>query len=551
MFSRSRLWFDIALLTILAGAVFGSAIALTRKNDYRFFDPILDTRMLLSKHFRDTPDDKKMQDGAIRGMIEALDDPYTVYVPEASKRGFEKDLTGRYVGIGASVNIVDGWLTIVSPLEDSPAYKSGIMPDDRVTEINGTSTQGKSVDDCIALLLGEPNTVVKLTIERKGEKISMDITRDHIRSRSLKGFHRDPSNPESWQYLIDPVSNIAYMRLNQFTPDCGQEVAMALASVGAEKGDLKGLVLDLRYNPGGLLDEAIEIADMFLKEGTIVSTKARGQKDQAATARAAGTLPDFPIAVLLNGSSASASEVLSGALVENNRSIVVGSRSFGKGSVQSVFPVEHGGGEVKITQGGYYLPSGRSIHRKDDSAVWGVDPSKGFYVPITDDEELEMLKARRDLDIIRKNGADASTGNWADTDWVLNAMKDKQLTAAVKAVQMKLQTGEWKPTGIEDTETAVASGELSKARQFEERLTKELIRAQRRVEVLEAGRSEANKPKDLWTDATTVKGGKIQIFDKDGKLVSTLDITGNDVERWLLEADVKPQGIPTEEPVKK
>ncbi len=546
MFARSRLWFDIALLTVLAGAVFGSAIALTRKNEYRFFDPILDTRMLLSKHFRDTPDDKKMQDGAIRGMIEALDDPYTVYVPESERRGFEKDLTGQYVGIGASVNLVEGWLTIVSPMEDSPAYKSGIMPDDRVTEINGVSTQGKSVDDCIALLLGEPNTVVKLSIERKGEKIALDITRAHIKSRSLKGFHRDPNDPESWQYLIDPANKIAYLRLTQFTPDCGKEIAAALTSIGAEKGELKGLVLDLRYNPGGLLDEAIEIADMFLNDGTIVSTKARGQKDQAATAHAAGTLPDFPVAVLLNGSSASASEVLSGALVENNRAIVVGSRSFGKGSVQSVFPVEHGGGEVKITQGGYYLPSGRSIHRKDDSPVWGVDPSKGFYVPVTEDEELEMLIARRTLDVIRKNNGEAVTGNWADCDWVLGAMKDKQLTAAVKAVQLKIRSGEWKSTGVEDSGTAVASGELGKARQFEERLTKELIRAQRRVEVLEAGQSQAHKPKDLWTETTPVKGGKIQIFDKDGKLVSTLDITGNDVERWLLEADVKPTEVAPE-----
>ena len=546
MAQRSRLWFDIALLTVLAGAVFGSAVALTRKSDYQFFDPILDARTIITRHFRDVPDEKKLQDGAIKGMMEALDDPYTVYVPASEKRGFEKDLTGQYVGIGASVNVVDGWLTIVSPLEDSPAYKSGILPDDRVVEINGTSTHNKTVDDCIALLLGEPNTKVMLGIERKGEKLTLEITRAHIKSRSLKGYHRDPADPEQWKFLIDPARKIAYFRLTQFTPQCSDEIARALESLHAEKGELKGLVLDLRYNPGGLLDEAIEIADMFLKDGVIVSTKYRGATDQIAKARAEGTLPDFPIAVLLNGSAASASEVLSGALVENNRAIVVGTRSYGKGSVQSVYPLEHGGGEIKITQGGYYLPSGRSLHRKDDSKVWGVDPTKGFYAPVTDDEELDMLKARRDLDVIRKD-AKPVDGDWNKTDWVLGQLKDKQLTVAVEALQARIDSGAWKPASSE-SDDAVANGELGKARQYEERLTKELIRAQRRVETLEAGKPEARKTKDLWADNVEVKGGKIDIYDKSGKLIGSYKITGNDLERWLIEADVaSPEKVDSKE----
>ncbi len=187
------------------------------------------------------------------------------------------------------------------------------MADDKVVEIEGKTTFKMSVDDCIAQLMGEPGTTVNLTIERKGVKMPFAIVRNRIKTKSVKGFHRDEADANKWIYLIDPARRIAYLRLTQFTPACARRLARALDSVGAAEGKVNGLVLDLRGNPGGLLNEAIKIADLFLKSGTIVTTKGRAFQDEVATAKAEGTLPDFPIAVIVNGQSASASEVLSGA----------------------------------------------------------------------------------------------------------------------------------------------------------------------------------------------------------------------------------------------
>lgn len=537
---------SLGSLALVAGlSVVASAVAFSGAggDDYKFLDPLIDVKEMLSQRYVDVPDDQALQTGAINGMIEVLNDPYTVYVPPADRTEFTKELTGEYVGIGASVQSIDGWLTIVSPLEDSPAYRAGLMADDRVVEIDGKSTHKIEIEDCIKLLTGTPGTSVKLTIERKGERIEIPIVRDNIKTKSVKGFHREEADANRWMFLIDPVRRIGYVRLTQFTPACADEMAKALESAGASEGKLAGLVLDLRGNPGGLLNEATRIADMFLREGVIVSTKGRAHPEEITRAEAPGTLPDFPIAVLVNGQSASASEVLSGALVENNRAIVVGTRSFGKGLVQGVLPLPSGnGGELKITEQKYYLPSGRCIQRTDDSADWGVDPSPGFYVPMTDEETLEMLLARRDQDIMRQNGAphDAAA-SWSDPDWILSKLKDKQLAAAVKAVQQKVDGGDWKPTGLAAAEKgAVLGGELQKLRVARERLARELIRLDRRAEVLElGGATKGDDSEDFWSDSLDLTGGALKVFDKDGNLVTTLSITGRNLERWLLDADVK------------
>jgi carboxyl-terminal processing protease len=543
---RSRM--EYLLVGVLGLAVAGSTIALVKRNDNSFFDPIVFIHSAIQRFYVEKLDDatvQRMQDGAIKGMVEALNDPYTIYVPASEAVSFNKDLTGEYVGIGAQVNVIDGWLTIVSPLEDSPAFKAGIMAEDRVVEIEGQSTFGLTVEQCVEKLMGQPETPVAIVIERKGARLPMTIVRKQIKTVSVKGVHREETDASRWDFLIDPKRQIAYIRLTQFTPRCADELFAALKSVGADKGDLKGLVLDLRFNPGGLLSEAIDIADLFLKDGVIVSTRGRAHKEQAAKATLEGTLPDFPVAVLLNGQSASASEVLAGALVENNRATVVGTRSFGKGSVQSVRTLDNGtGAELKITEQGYYLPSGRSITRKDTSAEWGVDPSDGFYVPQTDAELIEMLRVRRELEILRAGqaaGAPAdTTDRWEEPDWVLDRMKDKQLSAAVRAVQKRVDTGVWEATGEPLPKAATVAGEeLIRLRAARDRITRDLIRVDRRVDDLEtAAGTEAPKEKDFWSDSIDVSGGKLQVFDKDGKLIATLDITGNSLERWLIDAEV-------------
>ncbi len=550
--NKKRLLFDVALVSVLGLAVLGSTVALSqRSDDYTFFDELIEVKTILSKRYVESPDEEKLRQGAIKGMVEALNDPYTMYVPPADKSDFNKDLTGEYVGIGAQVNAQDGWLTIVSPLEDSPAFRAGLMADDRVLEIDGKSTRDVRVDDCVKMLVGEPGTEVSLLIERKGERFPLRIMRDRIKTRSVKGFHRDEANAENWNYLIDPERRIAYIRMTQFTPGVADEVLAGLLSVGADKGQLKGLVLDLRFNPGGLLSEAEAVADLFLEEGVIVSTKGRAYPERVTRARKEGTLPFFPIAVLLNGQSASASEVLSGALVENNRAIVVGTRSYGKGSVQSVMELPSGNGsELKVTEQGYFLPSGRSINRKDSSPDWGVDPSEGYFVPMTDAEMVEMLEVRRREEVIRSAATtaptasgDSGTERWSDPEWIVSALKDKQLAAAIRAVQLKITDGEWKPTG-EKTRAGgtLALDELKKTVDFRDRLLRELDRVETRIEALEVASGDAGgqaEPRDLWDNAVVLKGGEVVIRDASGKIVATLSITGEDVERWLLDAAVE------------
>lgn len=542
---KPRFLFQASLIGILGVAVLGSTYVVSHQ-DYSFFDPLLDVKAIISQKYVSEPDEKAMQLAAIDGMVESLNDPYTVYVPPADSKSFTKELTGDYVGIGAQVQTRDGWLTIVTPLEDSPAFKAGILPDDRIVEIEGKTTLGMTTEDSVGLLTGEPNTKVNIVIERKGQKISFTITRNRIITRTVKGIHwtagTDANDAGTWTHFIDPERKIAYVRLTQFTPTSAQEFTDTLKGLGADKGELKGLIFDLRGNPGGVLQDAEEIADLFLNAGVIVSTKGRAVRESIVRAEKEGTLPDFPIAILINGGSASASEVLSGALTENNRAIAVGSRTFGKGLVQTVHTLPSGRGQLKVTEQRYYLPSGRSLHRTDESSVWGVDPTAGFYVPVTDAEALEMFKVRQAEEALNTSARDGADSKWSDASWILDHMKDKQLSAALQAVQVKIDSGEWKPTGQTLPEnSAMTSQDLARARILRDRIEHELVKIDRRIEGLETATGDKDIPADLWADGVDVSGGRLDVYDKDGKLVGKLKISGNDLERWLIDAGVKKE----------
>jgi carboxyl-terminal processing protease len=583
---RRNVLFGLLGVTGLAATLAASQRMSSAADDLKFFNELIEVRQLITSRYVEQPDEAKMREGAIKGMVEALNDPYTVYVPSTDAREFQKDLTGEYAGIGASINMQEGWLTIVSPLEDSPAFRSGLMAEDRIVSIDGVSTENKPVDECVDMLTGDAGSTVNLSIERKGQRLEFAIVRDRIKTRSVKGIHRSADAAGTWDYLIDPARKIAYIRLTQFTPKCAEEIIEALTSIGADKGEIKGLILDVRFNPGGLLSEAERIADFFLKEGVIVSTKGRVYAERVTKAIEPGTLPDFPIVLLINGSSASASEVLAGALVENNRAIAVGARTFGKGSVQSVIELPSGdGSELKITEQGYYLPSGRSITRKDGSQVWGVDPSDGYYIPMTDAQTSAMLEVRRREEVLRYNseklgapaaslpappaappatavnasstatpGAQAAATapsettsapvapvNWSDLAAVLAHLKDPQLAGAVNALAAKIDSGSWNPTGEQVNQAGkIASAEMLRLTQFQERLLRELARTEKRIDAIDTLATDPNaKPPDLWPNETNLVGGRLEIKDKDGNTIAVLDITGNNLERWLLDADVK------------
>lgn len=546
--NSARLVTKTVLFSTLAVAVVGSTLAIAQRDDFKFFDPLIDVKAVIDRYYLEEPDQAALQQGAIQGMIEILNDPYTMYIPPEIRSEFSKELTGEYVGIGAQILIRDGWLTIVSPLEDSPAFRAGLMADDKVVKINGESTFGLSDEQCVARLTGEPGTTVALVIERDGEEREVIITREAIKTRSVKGFHRDPSDTQKWQAFIDPARRIVYIRLTQFTPNCSAEIAQVLKDAGADRGEVNGLILDLRWNGGGVLQDAIAIADMFLSEGVIVSTKGRAHAEEVARAEAPGTLPDFPIAVLVNGQSASASEVLSGALAENNRAVVVGTRTFGKGLVQAVRSLPNSGGaQLKITEQAYYLPSGRSIHRKGDSAEWGVDPTDGFYLPITDDEVIEIFRVRREEDILRSSPS-ASEADWSTPEAILEKLKDRQLAAALRAIQAKVDTGEWLKTGEPlPARGEQAAAELARLVKTRERVIDELQRMETRIQSLQAASNKTSDLPDLWPDDRDPTGGRVVVYDQDGNEIASLRVTGPNLERQLQIADVeKPDdGSPT------
>mgnify|MGYP005841415703 CR=1 FL=1 len=541
---KVRVFVQVALVAILGVAVLGSTLRIAQLGgDYEFFDPLIDVKHILTTRYVEPVDAAALQRAAIDGMIESLNDPFTVYIPPPDVREFEKALTGEYVGIGAQVIVRDGWLTIVTPLEGSPAFRAGLMPGDRIVEINAESTFGKAAQDSVDILTGQPGTSVELMVERGGERFPVTIVREQIKTLPVKGFHRHGAEGE-WQHLIDPDRRIVYIWLTQFNPGCARTIAEVLLRHGADRGELGGLVLDLRWNPGGVLGEAVALADMFLPSGVIVSTRGRAHPEEVVNARAQGTLPDFPIIVLLNEASASASEVLAGALQENGRAVVLGTRSVGKGSVQSVITLPNGkGAQLKITEQGYYLPSGRSLQRTDTSVEWGVDPTPGFYLPLTTEQVAELLRVRREEDLIRADNGGDTGGDWSDPGSIVERLRDPQLAAALRALQARIDTGEWEKTGRPGPEReAIALDELRRVQRTRDLMLRELGRLERRIAAIETGVPDAaaRARRDLWDDTLELTGGTLDVLDPEGNRVVRLRITADDLERWLLEAPLEP-----------
>jgi len=514
-------------------------------NPYAWFDPIIDVHRLITDRYVQPPDMGDLQQGAIDGMIESLDDPYTEFVPAVDLADFNKDLRGEYVGIGALVRYEDGYTTIVTPLDGSPALEAGLRPGDRIVEVNGTDAAGMNADGVVRLLTGEPGTIATIRVERDGERFALDVERRDIVQRTVAGIRRMADN--GWDYMLDDAGGVGYLRLSQFNAQSPDEMRAALEAM--QKQDVRGVILDLRFNPGGQLRSAIEIADMFLTSGVIVTTKGRAYSDQTASASAETVLPETPLVVLLNRGSASASEVLAGALKDNDRAIVLGTRSFGKGVTQGVFNLPSGAGQLKITEQHYYGPSGKMINREPGAADWGIDPNPGFVVPMTDREYSAMMNARAETDIIRRDGdAEDPTRQREDETvnaWIMRAFDDPQLAAAVEAVRLRLDEGEWAPVREDAAGDDSAAEAYAQALRFRDRLMRELERTEDTIDALATGvnTDEADEASILPDDAV-LEGGRVEITNAAGEVVATLRITGEGLERWLADAPVEPEPEP-------
>jgi carboxyl-terminal processing protease len=410
-----------------------------RDNDYAFVRTLVDIHRQVANNYVEPVDQPKLEQAAINGMLGTLD-PFTVYVPPQNQEEFDQLLEGNFKGVGIQLNQreSDGKIEVVTPIDGSPALKAGVQAGDILLKVNGQSVEGlKLTPDVLKLVKGPVGSPVTLTVLHFGDKESVDLTmtREEVIVPMVKGYTRKPDN--AWDYYVSDDPKIAYVRLVQFTPDVYDKLKEILD--GLLKDGMKGLVFDLRWNPGGRLDEAVKIVNLFIDHGVIVSTKGRARPERVERAVPNGTLPYFPLVVLVNEHSASASEIVSGSLLDNHRALVVGTRTYGKGSVQELIPLEGGTGELKLTVAYYYLPSGRLVHRKKDATDWGVDPQ--ITVPMDEATETAVFHQRSEQELFHRpqpkltTKPAATNAAAAATAPTTQAIIDTQLKAGVDAIR--------------------------------------------------------------------------------------------------------------------
>jgi carboxyl-terminal processing protease len=353
----------------------GSSARAAASDTYRELNLFGDVFERVRADYVEKPDDSKLVESAINGMLAGLD-PHSSYMDPKSFRDMQVQTRGEFGGLGIEVTMEDGLVKVVAPIDDTPAAKAGVMANDIITELDDENVQGLTLNQAVDKMRGPVNTKIKLTIMRKGsdKPIEVSIMRDVIRVKSVR------SHPEG--------DDVGYIRITQFNEQTTDGLKQAINDLNTQLGadKIKGYVVDLRNNPGGLLDQAISVSDTFLDKGEIVSTRGRNPEEtQRFNARPGDMTKGKPVIVLINGGSASASEIVAGALQDHKRATLVGTRSFGKGSVQTIIPLGAGNGALRLTTARYFTPSGRSIQAK------GIVPDIEVLQDVPDD-----LKNRTD-----------------------------------------------------------------------------------------------------------------------------------------------------------
>jgi len=332
----------------------------------------------------------------MRGALEPLDDFTTIIWPQDVDE-FDKHTRGDFIGVGISIiKNRAGEIEVVTPLEDTPAFRHGVQAGDIITKVDGAEIKSFSLNKVVDTITGLPDTPVTLTIRRGESEIEFPLVRSRVKIQSVKGWQRRPDS--TWNHWADEENKIGYIRITNFQKNTHEDLANAMSEL-KPKG-LKGLILDLRWNPGGLLDSAWQVSSLFLNRGDgVVSTKGRNQgEDQRLNAAGDGPYNDVPLVVLVDESSASASEIVSGAIRDNHRGTVIGVRTFGKFSVQNLIPLSSSNAKLKITTARYYLPSGVSLHREPTSVTWGVEPE--IPIRLARWERYNAFLLRRDADLL-------------------------------------------------------------------------------------------------------------------------------------------------------
>jgi carboxyl-terminal processing protease len=405
-----------------------------QQNDYELFKILVDTIDQVEQNYVQKIDRRKLIEAAIHGVTEKLD-PYSSYIGPDDIEQLRTTVESEFGGIGIQITVDNGDLKIISPIYGTPAYKAGLLAGDLIVEIDGKSTEGLSLDEATHKLKGKEGTSLKLTVIHQGSdnKEQVNITRKMIHVETVLGDRRKPDG--QWDFMFDPELRIGYVRVTAFSRDTAAELQRALDEL--RSAGMRGLILDLRFNPGGLLNAAIDVSDLFVSEGRIVSTKGRNAPERTWDAHKAGTFEGFPMAVLVNRFSASASEIVAACLQDHKRAVIVGQRTWGKGSVQSVMELEEGKSALKLTTAEYFRPSGKSIHRFPDAKnkdQWGVEPDKGFELTLSDKEIIELNRDRRNRDILRNGNGEIYDRRPGKTEFT-----DRALQMAVKYLAGELE----------------------------------------------------------------------------------------------------------------
>ena len=360
------LWPLLLTLSAFAGGALSSSLgrAAIDGEPYSVLDQLARVLVLIENEYVDPVDRDRLLNGAIKGMVAELD-PHSAYLPARDFAVLQDDTRGEFAGIGVEVDFRNDRVTVISAIEGSPAQRAGMLPGDLIVSIDGLGVSGKNASDLVKLMRGPPGTLVRVAVRRPGQEelLRFSLSRQVIEVSSVLG--------------ADLAGQIAYLRIKQFQSKTDSELLQAIGDLRQRMGGISGVLLDLRNNPGGLVAAASAVADEFLAEGTVYSTRHRGKIVDEVRASSSGSLQEGPMVVLVNEFSASASELLAGALQDHKRATIIGARTFGKGSVQSIIDLPGGGG-LRLTTMRYYTPGGRAIQ------VEGIVPDVAVESTLSD-----------------------------------------------------------------------------------------------------------------------------------------------------------------------
>jgi carboxyl-terminal processing protease len=413
---------------MLTGALAKSAPADATYRQLNLFGDIFER---VRSHYVEKPEDSKLVEAAINGMLNGLD-PHSSYMDPKSFRDMQVQTRGEFGGLGIEVTMEDGLVKVVAPIDDTPAAKAGIRANDLITHLDDEAVQGMTLNQAVEKMRGPVNTKIKLRLMRKGadKPIDVAITRDVIRVRSVRS--RIEGN------------DVGYIRITQFNEQTTDGLKKALSDIASQipADKLRGYVIDLRNNPGGLLDQAISVSDTFLDRGEIVSTRGRDPEEtQRFNARPGDLTKGKPVIVLINGGSASASEIVAGALQDHKRAALVGTRTFGKGSVQTIIPLGSGNGALRLTTARYYTPAGRSIQAK------GIVPDIETLQEVPDEVKARSAEMRGESSLRGHLKADGEEQGGSQSYVPPEAKDDKALNMAIDLLRGTQTNPAFPPSG--------------------------------------------------------------------------------------------------------